>query len=133
MGCAFAVFFGDDAAGHCHAAFSAVLRPEAREQEHGKLAYAAHALTYVDTKEAVDLIADVNKWTYQFDNNRSRPGRFDKGRTIYGDSIQALQNMYYTTNKPEIERHIIKKMGGVAPHLLRKPDKRQKKPNIPST
>ncbi len=45
------------------------------KKHNGQFEIAVRALVYVDTKEAVDLIAEVNKWTFQFNkvNHNSPP------------------------------------------------------------
>ncbi len=94
------------------------------KKPNGQFEGAMHSLVYVDTKEAVDLIAEVNKWTFQFNkiNHNAPPQTFqDVGFGIHCESIHALENMYYTTDKPEIRRHILNAMRRLAPELLNDP------------
>ncbi len=102
------------------------------KKQNGRFAIAVHALVYVDTKEAFDLIVEVDKWTYQFSGSDQQPPKSSrhKGYMIHREAITSLGRMYCMTNKPELWRYIRKSLQQLAPGLLNEPEIT---PNPPST
>ncbi len=91
---------------------------------------AVHALAYVDTKEAVDLILEVVEWTREFDKVHHQLPQSDRddGYATLSECGSSLANMYYMTNNREVWRYLRTRLPR---HQLQDP--RRIEPKIPST
>ncbi len=101
-----------------------------RHEPHGQLEGAVHALPYVDTKEAVDLILEVVEWTREFDKVHHQLPQSDRddGYATLSECGRSLANMYYMTNNREVWRYLRTRLPR---HQLQDP--RKIEPKIPST